>query len=172
MTEKKKIDPELNRARVKASMKKRGTERLSIYLEQGTLERIADLGYKGSAFAKALIMEELDRLEKMKKIRTAREEDIIYNTIILKKGYSCLTDQEYKSFTKGDTICGAGTESVELMRWSIEDIKEANRVLAEHRCRYTHWNVWDIEEYALEYCLCDEDGTFIDGSDFDFAKEA
>lgn len=67
MTEKKKIDPELNRARVKASMEKNGTERLNIYLKRGTLERISNLGYKGSTFAKALIMEELDRLEKMKK---------------------------------------------------------------------------------------------------------
>lgn len=58
-----KIDPELNRARVKESMK--NIDRLNIYLEKGTLERISKLGFKGSTFAKTLIMEELERLEKM-----------------------------------------------------------------------------------------------------------
>ncbi len=67
MKKTKKIDPELNRTRVRASMEKNKTERLNIYLEHGTLERISALGYKGSTFAKTLIMEELERLEKMKK---------------------------------------------------------------------------------------------------------
>lgn len=58
-----KIDPELNRSRVKESMK--NVDRLNIYLEKGTLDRIKRLGFKGSAFAKTLIMEELERLEKM-----------------------------------------------------------------------------------------------------------
>lgn len=58
-----KIDPELNRARVKKSME--NVDRLNIYLEKGTLERINNLGFKGSTFAKTLIMEELERLEKM-----------------------------------------------------------------------------------------------------------
>lgn len=58
-----KINPELNRARVKKSME--NIDRLNIYLEKGTLERINKLGFKGSTFAKTLIMEELERLEKM-----------------------------------------------------------------------------------------------------------
>lgn len=60
-----KIDPEVNRARVKKSME--NIDRLNIYLEKGTLERISRLGFKGSTFAKTLIMEELERLEKMQK---------------------------------------------------------------------------------------------------------
>lgn len=60
-----KIDPEVNRARVKKSME--NIDRLNIYLEKGTLERISKLGFKGSTFAKTLIMEELERLEKMQK---------------------------------------------------------------------------------------------------------
>lgn len=58
-----KIEPELNRARVKKSME--NIDRLNIYLEKGTLDRINRLGFKGSTFAKSLIMEELERLEKM-----------------------------------------------------------------------------------------------------------
>jgi len=60
-----KIDPELNRARVKKSME--NIDRLNIYCEKGTIERINNLGVKGSTFAKTLIMEELERLEKMQK---------------------------------------------------------------------------------------------------------
>ena len=58
-----KIEPEINRARVKKSME--NIDRLNIYLEKGTLDRINKLGFKGSTFAKTLIMEELERLEKM-----------------------------------------------------------------------------------------------------------
>lgn len=60
-----KIDPVLNRERVKKSMQ--NVDRLNIYLEKGTLDRISKLGFKGSTFAKTLIMEELERLEKMQK---------------------------------------------------------------------------------------------------------
>ena len=58
-----KIEPEINRARVKKSME--NIDRLNIYLEKGTIDRINKLGFKGSTFAKSLIMEELERLEKM-----------------------------------------------------------------------------------------------------------
>lgn len=60
-----KIDAELNRARVKKSME--NVDRLNIYLPKGTIERINKLGFKGSSFTKTLIMEELERLEKMQK---------------------------------------------------------------------------------------------------------
>lgn len=58
-----KISPELNRERVKKSME--NVDRLNIYLKKGTIDRIAKLGFKGSTFAKTLIMEELERLERM-----------------------------------------------------------------------------------------------------------
>lgn len=64
MAERKKIPPEVNRARVRATMEHR--DRLNVYLPKGTLDRIAALGFRGSTFAKTLILEELDRLEKMK----------------------------------------------------------------------------------------------------------
>lgn len=65
MSEKKKIDPEINRARVKATMANR--DRINVILPKGTNARIDALGFKRSDFAKSLILAELDRLEKMKK---------------------------------------------------------------------------------------------------------
>lgn len=65
MSEKKKIDPEINQARVKATMANR--DRINVILPKGTNARIDALGFKRSDFAKSLILAELDRLEKMKK---------------------------------------------------------------------------------------------------------
>lgn len=65
MAEKNKIDPELSRARVKATMSER--DRINVILPKGTNARIDVLGFKRSDFAKTLILEELEKLEKMKK---------------------------------------------------------------------------------------------------------
>lgn len=97
-----------------------------------------------------------------------------YNTIILKKGYSSLTNNEYKKFEKGDTIFGDDSNPEELKRWNISQKKEAEEELKNYNCEYRYYalsNSWDIEEYALEYCECDEDGEFIQGSDYDLAEE-
>ena len=64
MGEKSKISPELNRARVKESMK--NIDRINVYLEKGTIERIKNLGLKPSKFARGVIEEEIKKLEKMK----------------------------------------------------------------------------------------------------------
>lgn len=95
------------------------------------------------------------------------------NTIILKHCEIRLTREEFKGFKKGDTICGEDDFPVEeLKRWSIEDQQEAIEELSKYRCKYTKdGSLYNIEEYALEYCECDEDGEFIQGSDFDFAEE-
>lgn len=94
------------------------------------------------------------------------------NTIKLLNGEALLTRGEYKKFSKGDTIWGIDREPEEIKRWSIEQEQEAKEELAKHSCTY-HENVetWSIEEYALEYCECDEEGEFIQGSDFDLAEE-
>lgn len=94
------------------------------------------------------------------------------NTIILKKGYVRLTDKEYSRFTKGDTIFGENSAPEEIKRWGIDEVEKAKEELAKYKCEYSHGYFWDIEEYALEYCECDEDGEFIQGSDFELAKEA
>ena len=60
-----KIPPEVNRARVKASQEK--VDRINIYVPKGTNKRIEDLGLKRAAFCRDVIIQELDRLEKLTK---------------------------------------------------------------------------------------------------------
>ena len=95
------------------------------------------------------------------------------NTIILKHCEIRLTREEFKGFKKGNTICGEDEYPVEeLKRCSIEDQQEAIEELSKYRCKYTEdGSLYNIEEYALEYCECDEDGEFIQGSDYDLAPE-
>lgn len=94
------------------------------------------------------------------------------NTIILLKGEALLTRGEYKKFSKGDTIWGIDREPEEIKRWGIEQEQEAKEELTKYSCTY-HENAetWNIEEYALEYCECDENGEFVQGSDFELAEE-
>lgn len=93
------------------------------------------------------------------------------NTIILKKGYARLTNNEYQKFHRFDTIAGTNYIPTEIKRWTIDQIEEAKQGLAKHNCTYKRYNdnLIEIEEYMLEYCKCDEDGEFVEGSDYDFA---
>lgn len=96
-----------------------------------------------------------------------------YNTIILKKGSANLTADEYKNFTKGDTIYGNNSNPELLMRWdySEENKIKANNELKKHHCLYNkNFDNYTIEEYALEYCNYYDD-EFSDGSDYDLAGE-
>lgn len=94
------------------------------------------------------------------------------NTIILLKGEARLTDTEYKKFTKGDTIWGNNAAPEEIGRWSIDQKADALQSLCKYSCFYkTDGKLHNITEYALEYCECDADGAFIEGSDFDLAEE-
>lgn len=96
----------------------------------------------------------------------------MFNTIILKAGQATLAEREYERFQKGDTIFGADSEPEELKRWLIEDDEDAKKELARYSCEYIkRAECWDVIEYALEYCECDEDGEFIQGSDFELATE-
>ena len=96
-----------------------------------------------------------------------------YNTIILHKGESTLTNKEFAKFSEGDSIFGIDAVPIEIKRWNGEDAEIAKKELSKYRCEYRHSNeyLWDIEEYALEYCDCDENGEFIEGSDFDLAEK-
>ena len=94
------------------------------------------------------------------------------NTIILKKGDLRLTKDEYKKFKKGDSIWGIAQCPEELKRWSADQKDEAKAELAKYKCSYKEdYPLHNIEEYALEYCECDEDGEFVKGSDYELAKE-
>lgn len=62
---KSKIDPEINRARVAASMERTGTERLNLYLPKGTIDKLKGLGYKPSTFARTVVLSELGKIEKL-----------------------------------------------------------------------------------------------------------
>lgn len=96
----------------------------------------------------------------------------MFNTIILKKGEARLTRSEFKSFEKGDTIFGCDSEPEELKRWSSDQKEEAQAELEKYRCRYFKGaELYYAEEYALEFCECDEEGEFISGSDYDLAEE-
>lgn len=90
------------------------------------------------------------------------------NTIILKEGAAILTASELKSFRKGDTIFGDNSLPIEIARWDISQKDEAEKALAQYRCKYDGGR---ISEFALEYCETDGDGEWISGSDFDFAPE-
>lgn len=96
-----------------------------------------------------------------------------FNTIILQKGDSTLTRTEYKEFEKMDTIYGDGSNPEELMRWDIKDENLAIEELKKYRCSYTQGEqLMYIEEYALMFCECDDNGEFVLGADFISAEEA
>lgn len=100
------------------------------------------------------------------------EVGFMFNTIKLKRGCAKLTEKEFKTFSKGDTIFGENSDPEEIKRWSIEQEEEARKELAKHKCSYVQsGGLWQIEEYALEYCECDEDGCFVEGSDYYLAEE-
>ncbi|UVX32678.1 MAG: Arc-like DNA binding domain protein [Bacteriophage sp.] len=54
-----------NREAVKKCMKNK--DRINVILPQGTLDRINSYGLKTNAFARELILAELDKMDKMKK---------------------------------------------------------------------------------------------------------
>lgn len=94
------------------------------------------------------------------------------NTIILWKNEERLTPEEWKKFKKGDTIWGNDETPEEVRRWNIKDAEEAKKELNLHKCSYERDGaLYNVTEYALEYCECDEDGNFVCGSDYDLAEE-
>lgn len=86
-------------------------------------------------------------------------------------GEAELTKNEYCKFNRGDTIWGSNSEVKEIKRWNFEQESEAREELSKCKCVY-HSNIdsWSIEEYALEYCECDKNGEFVEGSDYDLAE--
>lgn len=91
--------------------------------------------------------------------------------IRLLHGERRITNEELKKFQRGDTIWGNDENPEELKRWTIEEEEEAEEELENLYCKAVEYNEYltDIEEYALEYFKADENGEFIEGSDFELA---
>lgn len=94
----------------------------------------------------------------------------MYNTIILVHGVCEITE-------KGDAIFGVDSDAKEVKRWAMEQKAEAEAELSKHRCTYRESNTFagstviQADEWALEFCECDEDGEYITGADYVLAEE-
>lgn len=96
-----------------------------------------------------------------------------YNTIRLIHGsLNCPRHIWLKKVNPGDSILECDHWCEEVMRWSIEQEAAAQKELSRRKC--TYFRIGDTvyaDEYALEYCECDEDGEFIEGSDYELATQ-
>lgn len=80
--------------------------------------------------------------------------------------------EELKGFEKGDLITGNDVNPEELKRWTgegchenaLEELKKFNSSY------YIGEQLADVTEYAVETYEADEDGDFLEGSDYDFAE--
>ena len=97
------------------------------------------------------------------------------NTIILWHGYQRLfpVHGENPMPPEGYSIIadeGFDPEPQELQRWPISQKDEAMKKLSSLRCTIDTTGFYsDIEEYALQYVACDDDGGFICSDGYDFA---
>lgn len=102
----------------------------------------------------------------------------MHNTIILWRGSAEFRAREWlKTAKPGDAIFGIDTSPAEVNRWPIDQEAAAWAALAECRSEYTiRQGVGGphifAEEWALEWCECDEDGDFVEGSDYEVAPAA
>ncbi len=95
----------------------------------------------------------------------------MFNTIILQHGIDRFLNKEHK-FSKGDTIWGEYSNPKEIKRWNINQESEALEELKKYKCSYDIDKTFTFaEEYALEWCECDEEGEYIRGSNFELAEE-
>lgn len=90
----------------------------------------------------------------------------------LLKNEARLAKEELKGFEKGDLITGNDVNPEELKRWTGEGCREkALRKLEKFNSSYyMEEQLTDAIEYAVETYEADEDGNFLDGSDYDFAE--
>lgn len=90
----------------------------------------------------------------------------------LLKSEARLTKEELKGFEKGDLITGNDVNPEELKRWTgkgcrekaLEELKKFNSSY------YMEEQLTDVTEYAVETYEADENGDFLEGSDYDFAE--
>lgn len=100
----------------------------------------------------------------------------MYNAILLLKGEDRFARSEWNKVDEkeGSTIWQDGANPQELKRWGMEQKKEALEEFEKCKCQYVE-PTGDfpgyIKEFALEYCECDDDGEFVQGSDYDLAEK-
>lgn len=99
-----------------------------------------------------------------------------YNTIILLHGSAVLTTKEFRKTLLGDRVFGVDSDPEEIARWPIAEEAAALAELKKYTCEISHrqWNrdaLWYLDEYALEYCDCDENGEFICGANYTLAEQ-
>lgn len=90
----------------------------------------------------------------------------------LLKSEARFTKEELKGFEKGDLITGNDVNPEELKRWTGEGCREkAMEELKKFNSNYYMGEqLADVTEYAVETYEADEDGNFLDGSDYDIAE--
>jgi len=95
-----------------------------------------------------------------------------HNTIMLICGSRNFPRKDWMTKTfPGCATFGDNAEPEELMRWSISQEAEARTELAKRNCVYrVSGGFVFAEEFALEWCECDEDGDFVCGSDYALAE--
>jgi uncharacterized protein (DUF1778 family) len=162
MSEAKKFD----QFKYQNEFKKTKYDRIEIIVPKGEKALIKEMATAAGQSVNEFICSALN--DKMASIKGEKD---MKNTIILRKGFARLTEHEFKKFVKGDTILGIDRNPEEVKRWPIDQEADAKAELEKHQCKYDG-DGWNIEEWALEYCVCDEDGDFVSGSDYEFAEEA
>lgn len=96
-----------------------------------------------------------------------------FNTIILLHGSIFLRKNKCKYFHFGCAIIGDEAWPDKLKRWNQDEEDEARKELAKYKCSYSHHHDGiNVEEYALLYCICDDDGDDIQWLEYDLAEDA
>lgn len=90
----------------------------------------------------------------------------------LLKSEARLTKEELKGFEKGNLITGNDVNPEELKRWTGEGCHEKalEKLKKFNSSYYMEEQLTDVTEYAVETYEVDEDGDFLEGSDYDFAE--
>lgn len=90
----------------------------------------------------------------------------------LLKSEARLTKEELKGFEKGNLITGNDVNPEELKRWTGEGCREKamEELKKFNSSYYMGEQLADTTEYAVETYEADEDGDFLEGSDYDIAE--
>lgn len=87
------------------------------------------------------------------------------NTIMLVKGEIPMSQAGYEKYERGDLFNEDFYEKEEIKRWKIEDKAEAHKELEKYSYEYDSHHGF-LTDYVLEYCMCDDEGEFIEGSSY------